>query len=241
MHPILFNFFGITVYSWGFMVALGFVAAILIAVANCKREGLTYDQVVDISFYVLIFSMLGARLFYIIQFWSEFSPKPISIFYVWEGGMVFYGGLIFAIATVYIYSKIKKISFVKILDLAAVSSVIGYSIGRIGCFLRGCCYGIECAQPWAVHFPEIKGWVHPTQIYSSIAGLIIFTILTIMIKKKKYDGQVFLWGLLLYSVYRFLIEFLRYSPYYYFGLTASQWISAVVFVLALIFIAKRRK
>jgi len=233
MHPVLLQVGGFSLYSWGVMVALGFVAGIAIALLRAKKEGLPAEFVMDGAMYVIISAMIGARIFYVIGFWSEYKDNLWNIFAVWEGGMVFYGGLIFAVIALFIWSRGKNIDLMKVLDLAAPSVAIGYSIGRIGCFLRGCCFGIECDLPFAVHFPESQGFVHPTQLYSALAGLLIFTALVVVRENKKYDGQVFIWGVILYSIYRFIIEFFRYNSLQWLWFSPSQWISAAIFLLGM--------
>lgn len=240
MHPILLTIGPLALYSWGFFVGIGFLAGILVALLNSKRENITFDQVIDISIYTLIFAIIGARIFYVIQFWDEFRNNWLSIFAVWEGGLVFYGGLICALAGLIWYSRKSKIHILKIFDLAAPSVAIGYSIGRIGCFMRGCCFGNETTLPWAFHFHEISGLRHPTQLYSSFSVLLIFILLMFIRDKKEYDGQIFVWGIVLYSIYRFCVEFLRYSPVHYFGLTPSQLISICTFILGTIFLFLKR-
>jgi phosphatidylglycerol:prolipoprotein diacylglycerol transferase len=229
MYPILFSFGLLKIYSWGFLVAIGFLAGIMVAVARAKKEGISAETALDICVYVMISSIIGARFFYIIGFFDEFKANIWSIFAFWEGGMVFYGGVIFAAAALVLAAKKNRISALKCLDIASLSAAAGYSIGRIGCYLRGCCYGIKCDTPWGIHFPGIEGTVIPTQLYSSAAGIIIFICLIYIYDRKKHDGQVFYWGVLMYSVYRFIIEFFRAYPSHYFGLTASQWISIAVF------------
>jgi phosphatidylglycerol:prolipoprotein diacylglycerol transferase len=224
MHPVLFQIGPLTIYSWGVMVALGFAVGIVVAVLRAQKEGFPPETVVDLSMYILLSAIIGARLFYVIQFWNEFKNNVWSVFAVWEGGMVFYGGLIAALLVLLWQVKRKKIDLLKILDIAAPSTAIGYSIGRLGCFLRGCCFGVESNL-----LPDFR---HPTQLYSSIAGLLIFAVLIYIREKKKYDGQVFVWAIISYSIYRFSIEFVRYSPVYYLGLTPSQWIAGFTFILA---------
>ncbi|MEK7375683.1 MAG: prolipoprotein diacylglyceryl transferase [Candidatus Margulisiibacteriota bacterium] len=234
MHPLLFSLGPIKIYSWGFMVAVAFVVGVLVAVMRAKKEGISEETTLDICVYVMISSIIGARLFYVIGFFDQFRSNIWSVFAFWEGGMVFYGGLIFAAGALFLAAKKNKLSPLKCLDIACLSAAIGYSIGRIGCFLRGCCYGLECSPPWGMHFSGVEGTVIPTQLYSAIAGIIIFTVLAHIYDRKKYDGQVFYWGLIVYSVYRFLIEFFRAYPSHYLGLTASQWISIAVFAAAII-------
>ncbi len=238
MHPILLQFGQLRIYSWGFMVAVAFAVAIYIGMKRAEKEGISNDQALDISAITLITSLFGARLFYVIGFWNEFSNNWLSVFAVWEGGMVFYGGLIMSMLALWIYTKKNKINILKMFDAIAPAAAVGYAIGRIGCYLRGCCYGLECSLPWATHFPDVKGFVHPTQLYSVIAGIIIFILLMFIGRKKNYDGQIFVWGILLYSIYRFIIEFFRFNELNWAGLSPSQWISvafALFAVLALFF------
>lgn len=240
MHPVLFHIGGFSLYSWGFMVAIAFVTGITIAMLRCEKYGISREDVMDGAMYVLLAGIIGARIFYVIGFWDMYRKNLLGVFSVWEGGMVFYGGLIFAMIALYIWSKLKNIGFMKILDLAAPSAAIGYSIGRIGCFLNGCCYGVECNLPWAMHFPESQGFVHPTQLYSALAGILIFIILIRVRDNKRHDGQVFLWGIMLYSLYRFLIEFFRYNVLHWGVFSPSQWISAGLFLVAITLLWKTR-
>ena len=109
---------------------------------------------------------------------------------------------------------------------------LGYAFGRIGCFLNGCCFGLPTNLPWGVVFPpgSLADFychgerLHPTELYSSFSGLLIFIILALLYRHKKFNGQILFWGLILYSIYRFLVEFLRYSPIHWLGLTPSQWL-----------------
>ena len=222
------------------MVALAFAAGIIVALMRCEKEGLSREDVMDGAMYVLLSAIVGSRVFYVAGFWEMYRGNILEVFAVWEGGMVFYGGLIFAMVALLIWAKVKKLDVFKFLDLAAPSAAIGYSIGRIGCFLRGCCHGVACDLPWAMKFPESQGFVHPTQAYSVLAGSIIFVILILVRDRKRYNGQVFIWGIILYSLYRFFVEFFRYNVLHWGWLSPSQWISAVLFFLGLLVIFRYR-
>jgi phosphatidylglycerol:prolipoprotein diacylglycerol transferase len=232
MFPILFKIGPVTFYSYGLMVALGFLAGIFVALRFAKKEKIQADAMLDISFYTLIFGLIGARIFYIISDYSYFLKNPLEAFMFWKGGMVFWGGVLFGITALVSVSLIKKLSVLRVLDIASLSTMIGYSIGRIGCFLRGCCYGEVCGLPWAVKFPDLYGLRHPTQIYASLSGLAIFLLLVSFWKRKKFSGQIFCLALILYSIYRFLIEFIRVNPRVIFGLSQAQVISIVIFPVA---------
>ena len=244
MHPILLKLGSFTIYSYGFMMALAFLAGIALAAWLAKKENIGPDKIFDLALYVILVSIIGARIFYIFEFWADFYANPISMFYIWEGGLVFFGGVFFAIIAVYVFSKLSKLSAFKLLDVLAPATALGYAIGRVGCFLRGCCYGCETAVPWALNFPDVPGLRHPTQIYASLAGLLMMGILIFILYRKKFDGQVFSIGLILYSIYRFLIEFIRVNPRYLFNLTEAQWGSALIFVIAAVlyfYLSKQKK
>jgi len=229
MLPVLFKLGPLTVNSYGVMVALGFLSGILLAIYLAKKEKIAPEMMMDLALFVMISSIIGARIFYVIEFWPEYWYRPLAMLFVWEGGLVFYGGLLGAVLTVLVFSRFNKLPVLKLLDLITPATALGYAIGRIGCFLRGCCYGVECKLPWAVKFPEAAGLRHPTQLYSLLTWLILFGVLWFLLTKRKFDGQIFALGLILYSVYRFLIEFVRTNPQY-FHLTAAQWGSLLLLI-----------
>jgi phosphatidylglycerol:prolipoprotein diacylglycerol transferase len=168
----------------------------------------------------------------VIFFWPELEGNILNAFMIQRGGLVFYGGLALALIAILWRSARYKLSLFKLFDIASLSAAIGYSIARIGCFLNGCCYGVESNLPWAVQFPGLLGKRHPTELYASATMLILFLLLLIFWKRRKFDGQIFLFAVICYSIYRFLIEFIRVNPKYLLNLTSAQWASVVLFVLA---------
>jgi phosphatidylglycerol:prolipoprotein diacylglycerol transferase len=135
-----------------------------------------------------------------------------------RGGLVFLGGFCGVLVMMIYYSRYNRISMWKLFDAGSPGTMIGYAIGRIGCYLNGCCYGTK-----------IFGVEQPTQIYSSLSGLVIFFALVYLYRNKKYDGQIFLFALFFYSIYRFLLEFIRYSPVHYWIFTPNQLLAALLF------------
>ncbi len=228
MHPLLLKIGALSFYSYGLMVSLGFLAGIIVAYFLAKKIGVDAEKIIDVGLFVLVGAMLGARIFYVIFYWHELK-SPWEAFMVWNGGLVFYGGLVFAVLAVVLACKIFKLSLLDVLDVATPATALGYAFGRIGCFLNGCCYGIECALPWAVHFPNLPGLRHPTQIYASLAGLAMFGILLFLFYRRGFQGQVFAAGVFLYSIYRFFIEFIRVNPKSLFGLSDAQLASILLF------------
>ncbi len=221
MHPVICRIGPFNIYSWGLMAAVGFLAGLAVALRYAEREGIKDDHLYDLFIYVVISVIVGARLIYVAAFPSSFIKDPISILYVNQGGMAFAGGLLAALIVIYIYTKYHKIDIMKLLDAVSPAAALGYAIGRIGCYLNGCCYGIT-----------LFGIDQPTQLYSSLAGLVILFILVYYYDKKKYDGQIFLYALFLYSIYRFFMEFIRYSPVHIGIFTPNQLAAFLLFLVS---------
>ncbi|MDD5669937.1 MAG: prolipoprotein diacylglyceryl transferase [Candidatus Omnitrophica bacterium] len=255
MHRLLFHIGPVTVYSYGFMLALAFISGALLAEYRARRAGIGKDKIIDLTFYILVSSIAGARLLFVILNWDYYKQTPGDILKIWEGGLVFYGGLISGFITALCFLKAHKISVWLAADVLSAPLALGIAIGRIGCFLNGCCYGV-ISQQWGVCFPSTDnppvfaqqlrdglippGSLHslpviPSQLYSSAACLIIFFVLLFAEKRKKFDGFSFWLFILLYSVTRFIIEGFRYyeSNFLFFGtLTVSQIISIALGVVA---------
>ena len=215
MYPILLKLGELSLHTYGFFVAMGFLAGILIAKREAKRLGEDPDRIMDLSFYVMVSAILGSRLFYIITNPEIYLSDPLEIFKLWNGGLVFYGGFIAALIVGLIYLKIKKMPLWKTTDIAAPSLAAGQFLGRLGCFSAGCCYGKACNLPWAVTFTNPDSLaplgipIHPTQLYHAISNLSIFAFLWFFRSRKKYNGQLFWLYILLYAVTRFFIEIFR--------------------------------
>jgi len=216
MHPILFSFYGITIHTYGFFLALGVLAAIFMARQEAIRLNVDPDKIMDACFYVVVAAIVGSRLFYVATNLDAFISAPLEIFKIWNGGLVFYGGFIGAVIVVLIFFKMHHMPLGKCADIAAVALPLGHFFGRIGCFSAGCCYGKVCNLPWAVTFnhPESLAHplhvpLHPTQLYESGANLIVFLLLFFFRKSKQYDGQLFWIYMAVYGVNRSIIETFR--------------------------------
>ncbi|MBF0203139.1 MAG: prolipoprotein diacylglyceryl transferase [Desulfamplus sp.] len=218
MHPVLFKFGSITLYTYGLFVALGFLAAVTFASQRAKRYGIVQDEMADLFFLILITSIIGARLLYVILNFNEFSSDPFSVFKIWNGGLVFYGGFIVALLSAFIFVKKKKLPLGKTADIIAPAIALGHAIGRIGCFFAGCCYGQQCDLPWAVTFEDpaslapLHVALHPTQLYEVVANFTLFFILLSVDKKKKIDGIIFWFYIFFYGLLRAFIETFRGDP-----------------------------
>ncbi|MDP3013880.1 MAG: prolipoprotein diacylglyceryl transferase, partial [Candidatus Subteraquimicrobiales bacterium] len=240
MHPILFKWGPITVYSYGFMLAIAFLVGILIARSEARRKRINPDLTFDLAILAAVGGIVGARLFYVIGHWELFLRNWKAIFAFQEGGLVFYGGLAGGAIAILVYISKKKLSIAETADLIAPSLTIGYSIARIGCFLNGCCYGRETKVFLSVNFPGVEGLRHPTQIYSSLYGLVIFGILWGLRKKLTRSGQLFSLYLLLYALARFIVEFFRDTRPFFAGLSIYQVLSLGLISGVIVFNLSRR-
>jgi len=137
MFPVFARFADITIHTYGVMLALGFLLAILAAMRQARRTGLDPNLVLDLAFYFLVAGLLGSRLFYVVGHWNDFRNNPVEIVMFWRGGLVFYGGLIFAFAVGVWFIKKNRLDFSRISDLLAPSIALGQSMGRLGCFSAG--------------------------------------------------------------------------------------------------------
>lgn len=253
MYPILFKIGPLTIHTYGFFVATGFLIGIYLATQQATKEGIQSQKIVDLGFYILLASIVGSRLFYILVNPSHYMSNPLDIFKIWEGGLVFYGGVLLVIPTVIWYVRKNNIGLWKTADVFAPSIAIGHAFGRIGCFSAGCCYGrIAESLPWSVIFtsPEclapLNVPLHPTQLYEAGAEAVNFLILITLRKYKSFNGQLFFTYILIYSVIRFTIEFFRGDVsrgYIIENLSLAQGISILMFLGALIglLILRRKK
>ena len=244
MHPIAFKLGNLSVHWYGVMVALAFIAGLWTASRRALREGIAAEKIIDLGPWLIVGAIVGARTLYVISYWREqFAGKPFTeVFMVHHGGLVYYGGLIGASLAFILYCRWKRLSLWKGADVMAPSVALGYFFGRIGCLMNGCCYGRECALPWAIHFPPghqtYPTAVHPTQIYDSLLSLALYGGLAWLYRHKKFDGQVFAAYLISYAVLRSLVEMFRgdYPPaQHYLGgwATPAQLISIVILLIGL--------
>ncbi len=248
MFRVIFDLGGVTITTYGVMLALAFIAGILLAERRASKYAIRKDLVSALSFLIMFGAIVGSRLLYVFTHLADFRGECWRALYVWEGGLTFYGGLILAFILSFFWARRKRLQFSKLGDVFAPSFALGLGIGRIGCFLNGCCFGKPSS--FGLVFPQDSpcAWelgvgvrIHPTQLYSSFAGFCIFFIILLIEKKKKrrFGGELLLWFFLLYSLWRFLIDFIRYYPpstYVLPNITDNQVISIVVFITSVIII-----
>ena len=210
---------------------------------DAGKYGFSRDDIFDCLIAVLAGGLLGGRLLFVAINWSHYSSDPLRVLMVQEGGLAFQGALIAGILSGALACRIKKIPFWRAGDLAAPYIALAQSVGRIGCFLNGCCYG-RFTNGWlGVTFPGETAARIPTQIYSSVILLGLFMLLVSAARRRHFDGYVLLLYLMLYSAFRFFMDLFRGDDLagFYF-MTLSQAISAAVFVSgALLFLVLRKR
>ncbi len=238
---ILFTIANHPVYSYGVMISIAFLTAYLLILNEAKKKQLDFEIISWSIVCILIGTVVGARIGYIIPNLYYFIANPFEIFQVSSGGLASYGGFTGGVLAVYIYFKKMRLNVWEYLDLYAPYVALGAAIARIGCFLNYCCYGLPSRLPWALHIPGDVAR-HPTQIYLAITNLTIFFILLQLRKKNKtkkpFDGYFFAVFFILFGVFRFFVDFFRYYETYYFGLSLSQIIC--IFIVGFgIFILRR--
>lgn len=249
MEPILFEFGPVTVYTYGLLVATGFLAGIGWAARLAKREGMDPQAVYDTGFWIIFSAIVGSRIFYILMNYEHFLQNPLGIFKLWEGGLVFYGGLFGACVAVAICVKRYNLDLWKFADVAAPGAALGHSIGRLGCLFAGCCYGLQTDVPWAITFYDVHSIaptgvpLHPTQLYSAANEFTLFILLTLMRPHRKFYGQVWWLWVGMYAIGRSIVEIYRGDPRGALldGLVStSQIVAAVAFTIAVIFYFRNR-
>ncbi|MBI5816624.1 MAG: prolipoprotein diacylglyceryl transferase [Nitrospinae bacterium] len=250
MHPILFKFGPLTLHTYGLLVAGGFLLGIAWAARLGKREGMAPQMVYDVSFWIILSAILSSRVLYVMVEYRHYLDRPLDVFKIWEGGLVFYGGVIGAVAAIAICARIYKFDMWKFADIAAPSAALGHAIGRLGCLFAGCCYGRETHVPWAVTFEDVHSIaptgvpLHPTQIYDSLNEFTIFLIITAFRPYRKFKGQVWWIWVGLYSFGRMIVEGFRGDPRGMWlgdSFSTSQILAAGGILLAVIFYLRSRR
>ena len=236
---------GLEIRWYGIIITFGIILAILYASKRAKDEGIIFDDLLDMAIFTVIFSVIGARLYYVI-----FSDDKYETFYdviaIWNGGIAIYGAIIAGAITIFCVCKVKKIKVLRAFDMAAPAVMIGQIIGRWGNFMNGEAHGTEVAEGSLLYFlrmglskgnAAITSFVHPTFLYESLWNLVGFVIINALYKKKKFDGQVFLMYISWYGFGRMLIEGLRTDSLHLIGnIRVSQVVGFLCFIVGAILI-----
>ena len=224
MHPVLFHFFGLTIYSYGVLVATGVLLGMTYARKIAPRLGVNPEALWNMGIYTIIVALVLAKVWLVVSQWDYYSAHLglVFSFQTFQSGGAFYGGIVGAILTIVLYTHYQKMPLISVMDVSAASLPLGHAIGRLGCFAAGCCYGKATMVPWGVEFTnptaqQIAGTplgvhLHPTQLYESAAEFLNFAILYGMVRKQPFKGQLLGTYFLLYGVERGVIEFFRGDP-----------------------------
>jgi phosphatidylglycerol:prolipoprotein diacylglycerol transferase len=256
MYPEIFRIGNFPINTYGLLLAVAFLSALLIAARLAARDGLPRERVYDLGLWMLLAAIVGSK-FLMLFTEPEYREDParlISLDFLRSGG-VFYGGFIAATLAGYFLIRRYKLPWWKTADAFAPGIALGNAIGRQGCFAAGCCWGKPTAMPWGVEFTEAGNKVtgvplgvhlHPTQLYESFGALLVFFFLIWLHRRKRFSGQVILFYAVLYGVMRFTIEFFRDDPRgdilgltTLTGLSTSQMLSIIVGVTGLILLIRR--
>lgn len=256
MFPELFRIGNFFLPTYGLLVALAFVIGLWTAARLSRRSGLNTEAVVNLGIYTVIAGMVGAKLMMILLHLGYYAsnPREIFTFATLQAAGIFYGGLILALITAAVYIRRSKLPGLATTDVFAPGIALGHAIGRLGCFAAGCCWGAATRLPWAVTFkdPEAHRLVdvplgvplHPTQLYEAAGEAVIFFILYRRFLKPHGPGAIIGLYLVLYSIVRFAVEFVRAhdeaNPYYG-PLVAEQWIALGLIALGAWLIVRSRQ
>lgn len=240
MKPVLFKIFGLDIYGYGLMIAIGIIAGILLLSYRAKKKGYDEDSILNMAIFAVIGGILGGKILYLITDYKVIAEDPSIIIKNFGEGFVVYGSIIGGAIAVYFYCKNKKWDMWSIVDLVIPSVALGQAFGRIGCFLAGCCYGAVTNCPISVEFHNspfapFGVHLHPTQLYSSAFNFLLTIFLLWYDKNKKREGRTFALYLIIYSIGRFFVEFIRDDPRGNVGiLSTSQFIAIFTLVLGLL-------
>jgi phosphatidylglycerol:prolipoprotein diacylglycerol transferase len=238
MYPELFRIGPVVIGSYGLMLASAFIAGIWMATRLAEQRGINIDKFINLCFLILISALIGSRLFYVLTHLDEFSGRWLYTFLpvqpdgsIGLSGLIFLGGFLAALLVSLFYVKTQKMPAYKVADSMAPALAFGLFVGRIGCFLNGCCFGQVCNLSWGVQFPatsaagSIMGnaFLHPTQVYSSIYAFIIFAILMRLNRQNVADGVMSAAFLIFYGAGRFIIDFFRYYEHQMLAIGGLNW------------------
>lgn len=230
LFEVPFHYIGLPdlpLYAYGFLLMLGFLAGVGLAKRLARREGLPTTVVYDIAVIAVVAGIVGARLMWVFRF-APPGLELVDTLAVWQGGLVFYGGLLGALVCCTYYVWRRGLPVARVADSFAPAAMLGLAFGRVGCFLNGCCYGAVCGTAdWICvrfppgssaslhHFGEPAGRhmeslpVYPAQLFASGSALLICGVLLLLYAHRRFPGQVTLAMLMLYALGRFLLEFVR--------------------------------
>ncbi|MBM4116348.1 prolipoprotein diacylglyceryl transferase [bacterium] len=262
MHPDLIKLGPLTLHAYGTLLALSFFLGLLLARSRAAARGVAERDVLDLFQILIISAILGARLFFVVFHLDAYAGRWWHILALWEGGLTLYGGLLACFLSAALFLRRRGVPFLRMADVMAPSLGLGLLFTRIGCFLNGCCFGLPTAGPLGVCFPAgseaartalslAAGHahagdcvpIHPAQLYSAFAGLLILAALLLIDRRRPYEGATFAAFLLLYGAKRFAVDQFRYyeEAMTVGGLSVNQWLSIALAGAAVVLHLRARR
>ncbi len=240
----------ITVMWYGIIICCAILAAFAYLSFRAKQQKLVFDDILDITLVTVCIAVIGARLYYVVfdgigeyivtgyGFWKNLGKSLYNIIAVWEGGLAIYGGILFGALTVFVMSRIKKISFFKLADMATPGIMLAQAIGRWGNFMNGEAFGSETTLPWRMGINNFNTgymtmYVHPTFLYESLWNVLGFVLINIFYKKRRFEGEVGFWYFIWYGFGRTFIELLRTDSLMLGPIRVSSMLAALIVVTLL--------
>ena len=234
---IAFRIGNFAIYYYAICIVLGIVISLILGYFDKEKFNIKFDDIIEIFTFSLITGIIGARAYYCLFNLSFYLNNPSKIFAIRDGGLAIYGGIIFGIITAFILSRMKKINFADLMDYIAPYLVLTQGIGRLGNFFNKEAYGVETKNIFRMGIMKNGNIieVHPCFLYEFIACIIIFFVLKILKKKRKFEFQIFSTYMIMYGIVRFFIESIRIDSLYFRNIKISQAVS-IVFVIVGTFI-----
>jgi phosphatidylglycerol---prolipoprotein diacylglyceryl transferase len=241
MHPILFDFGFLKIYSYGFLIMLGAFAAYLYALKHSHAIGLSKDGTSEMALLIIVAAYAGGKIFLWFSDWNYYINHPMKMISFNGSGFVFYGSFIVCLLSLTAFFHFKKVKSAAAFDVLAVSTALVHGFGKLGCLMAGCCHGKICSAAYGIVYTNPLSQAHPLNAplfpVPLIDATIIFSACIFLIwyqVRKKFDGELMLWYIFIYSTARFFTEFLRGDDDrgYIGALSQSQWVSIALLIVA---------
>ncbi len=247
--PVAIQIGPLFIYWYGIIMTTAFILGTALAYRYAKENGIDPEHVLNLLILIIPASIIGARLYYVLFSWENYSSNLLDVFAIWHGGLAIHGGLIGGFLAGYLYVKKHRLDFWKMSDIFAPSIILGQALGRWGNFFNQEAFGGPVSKEYISRFPEfiqeqmlIAGqYHHPTFLYESIWNLLVFAFLMFYRRRKRFSGQIMLFYLGLYSAGRFFIEGMRMDSLMLGPIRVAQLVSVILIVLAVIIYFVRNK
>ncbi|MDD5647524.1 MAG: prolipoprotein diacylglyceryl transferase [Dehalococcoidia bacterium] len=237
-NPVILNIGTLEIRWYGVLVVLAVIAVIALSLVEARRRGIAQDVIWDVALWAVVGGIIGARLLHIIDRWQYYLYHPEQLLNF--AGLAIWGAMLGGLAAILIFCLVKKMSFWLLGDIAAPGAILGQAIGRLGCLVNGCCYGLTCELPIAVIYSNPNSYapigvpIYPTQLFHIVWDLAGFAVLWSLRKKLRPEGTLFLLWLIFFGMGDFVIRFFRESEPFLFNLPQAQVIDILIVVAAVI-------